>query len=180
MSGRRGVKRSRSGARRVLSPAGCPLTCPVDLWKYLVEQGVWSPEQQEREGPAPWEIRPYQGPAEVLIGTEQYVHMQQQFQRNEKRRIQQRLREIERYLRGKPWVGPVPTAAEVRWSTFVELQREERRRKRKEIRVVVRTVKVEPSEESATVLPDLVWQDPYQAHTQRVAEEDVAMLTPSV
>lgn len=174
-----GIKRARSSsvAKR---PEGCPLTCPVPLWNYLVDKKVWSAILQTDQGPGPWEVRAYQGPTEVLVGTEQYAYLQKQFQLSEKRRIQLRLREVERYIYNKPYVGPVPTAAEIAWANFVERERRERRRKRNQPKrslpidipsVVVKTesidaemdVKVEAMQANLA----LEWQDPYTAHTQR-------------
>lgn len=176
------TKRSRSGGRRSIitykRPRGCPLACPVELWNHLVAKGVWGEAQQAAAGVGPWEVRAYQGPSEVLIGTEQYVHMQRQYQRNEKRRIQLRLREIERFLQDKPWDGPAPTAAETEWARFVQAEREARRRKTKEITVGIRTVKVEPEPEDDRMVPDLVWQDPYLAHTQMMEPEENAAMSP--
>lgn len=177
------LKRSRSGrprkttvTLRMVRPEGCPLTCPVKLWNYLLEKQVWSVVQQQEEGPGPWEIRPYQGPAEALIGTERYVHLQRQFQRNEKRRIAMRVREIERFIHGKSWTGPEPSAAEIAWANHLFQEREERRRSRSN-RANPPTV-----HHSSSVDPlGLEWQDPYLSHTQipltPVSPEDFPLTT---
>jgi len=186
-----GLKRTRSG--RVKRPEGCPLTCNADLWNYLVEHKLWSVEQQLREGPGPWEIRSFQGPPEVLLGTDRYAQLQRQYQENEKRRIQLRLREIERYIRGRSWTGPEPSAEELGWANHTEIQRQIRRTKRQTKNSLPRSqpisiIKKEPNsgdtnfidltggDDMMDMIPDIEWQDPYTAHSQRpltpVAPED--------
>lgn len=173
-----GVKRSRSGAAVEALPEGCPTTCPVGLWKELVIKGVWDAAVQEQVGPGPWEIRSYQGPSQELIGAEQYTFMRDQYKKCEKRRIQMRLKEIERYTKNKPWVGPSPSPAELVWWTYVQDERRERREKRRPKPLVLPTdIKVKMEDEDVvlvspdvvTKVPDLEWQDPYTAHTQVVA-----------
>lgn len=114
------------------APPPAPFGVAPGLWTALWQDGLWDANTQAHDGPGPWEIRPYAGPTAESLASEPdlYRHLVKQHQANERRRIQLRLREIDRYTQDKPWAGAIPSAAEIRWLRWVEADRHDKRRKR--------------------------------------------------